>query len=259
MKKIAALLLCLMLAGMIGAAPAENGSELAGIFERGKLIIGVTEFRPMDYRNEEGEWVGFDADLARAFAEYLGVEAEFREIDWNDRFRELEEKSIDCVWNAMTLSPAAQEGMSCSRPYMYNAQMVVVPADKAGDYSDPKSLSGLVFAVHGGTVSETIVGEMGWQVKTMQSAVKALAEVQNGGADAAVIDYQMATALIGKGKTFDDLTALLPLNEEKYGVGCRKDSDLTDAINLFLASALADGTMEEIALTYGVFGTLYRD
>ena len=142
---------------------------------------------------------------------------------------------------------------------MYNAQMIVLPADKAGAYAGVEDMASLTFAVKAGTVSETIVTKMGYRVKTLPGAEETLAAVQTGEADAAVIDYLVSAALVGKGKTFDDLVSFLPLNEEKYAVGFRKGSDLVGAANLFLASSMKDGTMEEIAHIYNVFGTLFRE
>ena len=105
MKKIIALLLCLVLAAVSVAVFAEGESDKDYVVGKGKLIVGITDFEPMDYKDENGEWIGFDADLARAFAEYLGVEIEFQEIDWDNKVLELNGKSIDCVWNGMTLPP----------------------------------------------------------------------------------------------------------------------------------------------------------
>ena len=80
MKKIIALLLCLVLAAVSVAVFAEGESDKDYVIGKGKLIVGITDFEPMDFKDENGEWIGFDADLARAFAEYLGVEIEFQAL-----------------------------------------------------------------------------------------------------------------------------------------------------------------------------------
>ena len=107
MKKMTALLLAaLMVLSMAACAskPAETAeSDLAYIQDKGTLVVGITDFAPMDYQNESGEWVGFDADLAKAFAESLGVKVEFVEIVWDNKVLELDSKTIDCVWNGMTI------------------------------------------------------------------------------------------------------------------------------------------------------------
>ena len=102
---------------------------MAYIQGKGTLIVGITDFAPMDYKDESGEWIGFDADMARIVAEELGVEAQFVEIDWDNKIMELDSKNIDVVWNGMTLTPEVTSAMECTNPYCNNAQVVVVPAE----------------------------------------------------------------------------------------------------------------------------------
>ena len=161
MKKIIALLLCLVLTAVSLAVFAEGESDKAYVVGKGKLIVGITDFEPMDYKDENGEWIGFDADLARAFAEYLGVEIEFQEIDWDNKVLELNGKNIDCVWNGMTLTDEVLAAMNCSNPYANNAQIVIVPAEKAADYQTVESLAGLTFAVEAGSAGEAAAKELG--------------------------------------------------------------------------------------------------
>ena len=130
MKKMTALLLAvLMVLSMAACAskPAEE-SDLAYIQDKGTLVVGITDFAPMDYQNESGEWIGFDADLAKAFADSLGVKVEFVEIVWDNKVLELDSKTIDCVWNGMTLTDGVQTAMTCTPAYCRNAQVIVVPA-----------------------------------------------------------------------------------------------------------------------------------
>lgn len=108
---------------------AEEDSDVAYIKEKGTMIVGITEFEPMDYKDESGEWIGFDADMARLVAEKLGVEAQFVVIDWDNKIMELDSKNIDVVWNGMTLTPETTSAMECSSAYCNNAQVVVVPAE----------------------------------------------------------------------------------------------------------------------------------
>lgn len=105
-------------------APATDG-DVAAIQAKGKLIVGITDFAPMDYKNDSGEWIGFDADMAKVVAEKLGVEVEFIEIDWDSKIMELDSGNIDVVWNGMTLTDAVMEAMECSAAYCNNAQVVV--------------------------------------------------------------------------------------------------------------------------------------
>lgn len=105
---------------------AETDSDVAYIKDKGTLIVGITDFAPMDYKDESGEWIGFDADMARMVAEKLGVEAQFVEIDWDNKIMELESKNIDVVWNGMTLTSEVTEAMECTNAYCNNAQVIVV-------------------------------------------------------------------------------------------------------------------------------------
>ncbi len=108
---------------------AEADSDVAYIQEKGTLIVGITDFAPMDYKDENGEWIGFDADMARLVAEKLGVEVQFVEIDWDTKIMELDSKNIDIVWNGMTLTNEVREAMECTNAYCNNAQVIVVPAE----------------------------------------------------------------------------------------------------------------------------------
>ncbi|MBD5484118.1 MAG: transporter substrate-binding domain-containing protein [Lachnospiraceae bacterium] len=110
------------------SASAED-SDVAYIQDKGTMIVGITDFAPMDYKDASGEWIGFDADMARLVAEKLGVEAQFVEIDWDNKIMELESKNIDVVWNGMTLTAETTSAMECTNPYCNNAQVIVVPAN----------------------------------------------------------------------------------------------------------------------------------
>lgn len=112
--------------------PAETAaaeSDLAYVQDKGTLVVGITNFAPMDYKAEgSDEWIGFDADMAKAFAESLGVAVEFQEITWDYKVMELDSKNIDVVWNGMTLTDGVQTAMTCTPAYCRNAQVIVVPA-----------------------------------------------------------------------------------------------------------------------------------
>lgn len=232
-------------------APAAE-SDLAYVQEKGTLIVGITNFEPMDYQNENGEWIGFDADLAKAFAESLGVEVQFQEIEWDNKVFELDGKTIDVVWNGMTLTDEVLSAMECSNAYCNNAQVVILPADIAEDYPDAASMADLQFAVESGSAGETMAIENGFNYTPVVDQATAVLEVSSGTCDAAIIDSLMAAAMVGEGTSYADLTYTISLNSEEYGVGFRKGSDLAAALNEFFASAWADGTMQELAETYGV-------
>ena len=237
---------------------ADAKSDLAYVKEKGTLVVGITEFEPMDYKDENGEWIGFDADMAKAFAESLGVTAEFQVIDWDNKILELEGKTIDCVWNGMTLTDEVTSAMECTNAYLNNAQVVVVPADVAEQYQDEESLKDLSFAVEAGSAGEAEVSALGLNYTPVSSQADALMEVASKSSDAAVIDSLMAGAMIGEGTGYADLTYTIGLNSEEYGVGFRKGSDLAAALNDYFTTSLEDGSMEKVAETYGVQAALIK-
>ncbi|WP_448915979.1 transporter substrate-binding domain-containing protein [Eubacterium ramulus] len=235
------------------SATAEStDSDLAYVKDKGTLVVGITDFEPMDYQDENGNWIGFDADLASAFAESLGVDVEFVEIDWDNKILELDGKTIDCVWNGMTLTDEVTSSMSCTNAYCNNAQVVVVPSDVADKYQDKESLKDLTFAVESGSAGEAQAQELGLNYTAVTAQSDALMEVAAGTSDAAIIDSLMAAAMVGEGTGYSNLTYTIGLNDEEYGVGFRKGSDLTAELNNFFKSSYADGSMEQIAEKYGV-------
>ncbi len=189
---------------------------------------------------------------AKAFGESLGVDVEFVEIDWDNKIMELDGRTIDCVWNGMTLTDEVKSAMECSNAYCNNAQIVIVPADKKDQYQDVDSLSELTFAVEAGSAGEAQVTELNLEFTPVKAQSDALMEVAAGTSDAAVIDSLMAAAMVGEGTGYADLTYTVQLNSEEYGVGFRKGSDLAAALNEFFAVSYADGSMTACAETYKV-------
>ena len=234
------------------AASSTEDSDLAYVQDKGTLVVGITDFEPMDYKDADGNWIGFDADMAKAFGESIGVDVEFIEIDWDNKIMELDGKTIDCVWNGMTLTSEVTSSMECSNAYCNNAQVVIVPADVADQYQDTDSLADLTFAVEAGSAGEEMAEEYGLNYTPVKAQSDALMEVAAGTSDAAIIDSLMAAAMVGEGTGYSDLTYTVGLNSEEYGVGFRKGSDLAAALNDFFAASLADGSMMSCAEEYGV-------
>lgn len=253
-KRWIAAMMTVMTTSLLVCSPvwAEDASDMDYVKENGKLVVGITDFEPMDYKDENGDWVGFDADLAKAFAEKLGVDVEFVEIDWDNKVLELDAKSIDCVWNGMTLTDEVTSAMECSNAYCNNAQVVIVKADQADKYQDVESLKDLSFAVEAGSAGEAVAEEEGYNANSVASQADALMEVASGTSDAAIIDLLMASAMIGEGTSYPDLIHSDELTSEEYGVGCRKGSDLAAYINEQLTKAYKDGKTQEIAEKYGI-------
>lgn len=279
MKKIIALMMAMLMVAATLAACGGNAdtgsSEIAKeatateaaaavadvdkVKAAGKLVVGITDFEPMDYKEEEGgKWIGFDADMATAFAESLGVQVEFVEIDWDNKILELNGGTVDCIWNGMTLTDEVTSAMSCTDPYCNNAQVVIVKTDDAEKYAKADDCKELNFAVESGSAGQQQAEAYSFKFTEVKDQATALMEVASGTCDAAIIDSLMAAAMVGEGTGYKQLTYTASLNSEEYGVGFRKGSDLTAKCNEFFAAAKADGSMEKVAETYGVQAALIK-
>ena len=233
------------------AAPDAAATDLDYIKDKGTLIVGITDYAPMDYKEEgSDEWTGFDAEFARLAGEKLGVAIEFVEIDWDNKFFELKSKAIDCIWNGMTITDEALANASVSNAYVKNAQVVVMAADKIADYATVESLADLTFAVEAGSAGEEACKEANLDYTAVLTQSNALMEVSSGAADACVIDITMANAMTGEGTSYADFTYKIELTSEEYGIACRQGSDLADAINGIMADLKADGTLGQLAEKY---------
>lgn len=255
MKKLFVLALALVLVlGCFSGCVQNSESDLKYIQDKGKIVVGITEYKPMDYKDENGQWTGFDAEVARLFAQELGVEIEFFVIaDWGKKFIELQTKQIDVIWNGMTISSDVLNNTSCSNPYVINAQVIVMPADKIAQYPDVESMKNLTVAVENDSAGETAAKEAGFtNIVELQYQDNALMEVAAGTADACVIDITMANNMTGAGTSYANLSKSLELTKEEYGIGFRKGSDVTEKLNTFLAKLMKDGTLQTLAEKYGL-------
>ena len=233
---------------------AGEESDLAYIQSKGKMVIGYTVYEPMNYTDAEGNFVGFDTELAEAVCKALEVEPEFQEINWDTKETELAAKSIDCIWNGLTLTPEREANMACTAPYVKNAQVVVVK--QGTEYASTADLVGkTVVAEAGSAGEETVTGDENLSqaeliTKTVQT--DCLMEVKAGTADAAILDLTLASAMVGEGTDYADLAIVDELNAEEYGVAFRKGSDMADTVNAIFAALSADGTMQALADKYGL-------
>ena len=257
MKKTFALLLALVLAlTCLTACGSSSDSDLKYIQKKGTMIVGITDYAPMDYKDENGNWTGFDAEMAELVCKELGVKCEFFVLaDWGKKFYELETKNIDAIWNGMTITDEVTLNTNCTAPYVVNAQVLVMKADAVGNYTDTASLSGLTFAVENGSAGQDAVVELGipdTQITAVQDQAAALMEVAAGTSDACVIDITMANAMTGEGTSYADLASGISLTSEEYGVGFRKDSDVTAKVNEIMDKLKADGTMQALADKYSL-------
>ncbi|MFR6093803.1 MAG: transporter substrate-binding domain-containing protein, partial [Faecalibacterium prausnitzii] len=239
------------------AAPASSAaadSDLAYIQSNGKMVIGYTVYEPMNYTDADGSFTGFDTELATAVCGKLGVEPEFVEINWDTKETELAAKSIDCIWNGLTLTDDREENMACTKPYVKNAQVVVV---KDGtDYTSTADLIGKTVVAEAGSAGETTITENAdlSQADFISKDVQTdcLMEVAAGTADAAVLDLTLASAMIGEGTDYANLKMVDELNVEEYGVAFRKGSDAAEAVDNAFDELKADGTMQTLADKYGL-------
>ena len=257
MKKTFALLLALVLAlTCLTACGSSSDSDLKYIQKKGTMIVGITDYAPMDYKDENGNWTGFDAEMAELVCKELGVKCEFFVLaDWGKKFYELETKNIDAIWNGMTITDEVTLNTNCTAPYVVNAQVLVMKADAIGNYADTASLSSLTFAVENGSAGQDAVMDLGIpenQIVATQDQAAALMEVSAGTSDACVIDITMAKAMTGEGTSYADLAPGISLTSEEYGVGFRKDSDVTAKVNEIMDKLKADGTMQALADKYSL-------
>jgi polar amino acid transport system substrate-binding protein len=233
-----------------------------------KLICGVTVYDPMNYRDENGEWTGFDTDFAKLVGEKLGMEVAFQEIEWAYKYSELEAGTIDCIWNGFTANSTEEDGRARSEyvdfsySYMLNQQCVVVKAENAGDYTSTEALVGKKAAAEKGSAGESFavaaIGDSGTMIDAA-AQVDTLIEVKSGAVDFAVVDILLAQSLVGTGNYSDLAIADITLDSEVYAIGFEKGSDLKDKVNAAMQELFDEGKMAELAEKYGLQNSLKLD
>ena len=240
--------------GTASTTEAAADSDLAYIQGKGKMTIGYTVYEPMNYTDADGNFTGFDTELATAVCEKLGVEPDFVEINWDTKIVELDAKSIDCIWNGMTLTDEIMANTACTKAYAKNAQVVVMKAD--ADYTSTADLVGKTVVAEAGSAGESAIQDDGSlaQADYISKSVQTdcLMEVAAGTADAAVLDLTLATAMIGDGTDYANLTIKDELNAEEYGVAFRKGSDAAAAVDAAFDELKSDGTMQKLADKYSL-------
>ena len=256
MKKFFALLCAvLMLVGCLGLTGCGNET----------IVVGYTIYAPMNYKNDAGDLVGFDTDLAKAVFEELGYEVIFKEINWPDKYTDLNSGVIDCVWNGFTCNSTDDDGVAradkvdFSYRYMQNLQVVVTKKDSG--ITSAADLNGKIVSVEAGSAGESYAkGFEGAVVKTATKQTDCLMEVNAGTADVAVLDAQLANTYCGQGD-YANLQVLEALSSdvEYYAIGFKKDSELTDKVNAQLEALAANGTLEKIAKTYKLENAVILD
>lgn len=238
------------------ATPAED--DLSYVLNKGEMVIGYTVYEPMNYMDENGKLTGFDTEFAEAVCAKLGVKPKFVEINWDTKVVELDAKSIDCIWNGMTITDDLKNNIAISDPYVVNMQVVVIRSDKADTYTDTASLAGANLVAEAGSAGEAVIASDPNLSKANYVAVSkqtdALMEVKAGTSDAAVLDWTLAKSMVGEGTDYADLQMIngVELSREEYGIGFRKDSTLCAKVNEIMAGMVADGSLAALADKYNL-------
>ena len=259
MKKIVSFLAAAALAaGMLTGCGQTGESDWKYVQDKGTLKIGITLFDPMNYYDPQDpqKLIGFDTELAEAVCAKLGVTPEFVEIDWDQKTVELQSKSIDCIWNGMTILDDLKESLDFSVPYSGNMQVCVINKANASVYTTLESMATARFVAEAESAGDKSVegseALKGAQLTAVQAQRDTLLELKSGTADVAVIDAVMAYASVGEGTSYSDLMVVegIELSKEEYGIGFRKGSDITAKVNDALQQLANDGTVAALAEKY---------
>jgi polar amino acid transport system substrate-binding protein len=256
----------LVLAGILLSSIA-----VPAIFAKGsseKLICGVTEFEPMNYRDQNGRWIGFDTELALLVGQKLKLTVEFQEIDWASKYNELEAGTITCIWNGFTANASEQDGrkrsdmVDFSYSYLRNQQCVVIKTERTGEFNTINDLTGKTVAAEAGSAGESAaqdaVGNNG-RIIASPAQINTFLEVKSGAVDCAVVDILLAQRMAGRGDYSDLTVANITLEHEVYAVGFKKGSSLRQKVNTALKELYDEGKMTELAVKYGLIDSLILD
>ncbi len=252
MKKI--VLIFLATIALLGCGKKSTDSY-DKIKEQGKFIVGLDDtFAPMGFKDENGEIVGFDVDLAKEVASRMGVEAEFSPREWSSIIFELKSGNIDMVWNGMTITPERQEQIAFSEPYFSNDQIIMTLADSP--VKTAEDLKDKIIGVQLGSSSYTLVmnnhlSEKVSDIKKYSTNAEALMDLEAKRIDAVVIDVIVGEYYAAKKETREGKDIFKSLDEalgrEDFGVGLRKeDKELKKEIDKILGEMKKDGTFDKI-------------
>jgi len=254
MKRVlwSALLLLVCGAVVFAGGSGEKSTDLDAIRERGVLIVGLDDsFPPMGFRDESNEIVGFDIDLAKEAASRLGVDVEFKPVDWDGVILSLNKGDIDLVWNGMTITESRQEKINFSKPYLDNRQIVILQAGSG--ISTKADLAGKVVGLQMGSSAEVALNNDAdvaaslEEVKKYSNNVEALLDLAAGRTDAVVVDEIVGRYYIAKKPGVYEVMAE-DFGAETYGVGIRKsDTQLKAELDKVLDEMKADGSADEIS------------
>lgn len=263
MKKVLALILaavmCFSAFALTSCSKVDPAKDLDEVKAAGKLVVGYTVFDPMNYTDESGNFIGFDTELAKLVAAELGVTAEFQLITWAQKYNELNSGKIDCIWNGFTSNSKdngkdRSEYVDFSTPYANNYQCIVVRSEDAATFTTTASLAGKTCAVEGGSAGEDLAKTLtdASKIVTKDAQIDAFTELKSDNVDFIVVDVLLANRKCGQGDFAGLVKAIEDSSLEKYAIGFRKGSTLTEEVNKALAKLMNNGAIEALSVKYGV-------
>lgn len=241
-----------MLALVLAVVLCFGMMAFTGCGKKNVLKVGMTEYAPMNYKDDKGEWTGFDTEFAEKAAKDLGYDdVEFIIIDWDNKLNELASGAIDCIWNGMTITDDIKVGADVTDPYAKNAQVVVVNKDLKATYT-ADTLKTLNIAVENGGAAAGILDEMNIAYTPVKTQIDALTEVKSGASEACLIDITMANNMLVADGNYANLVVAEELAEEEYGIAFKKGSELTAKMNEIIKTYKTDGTLAQLSKKYDV-------
>ncbi len=232
------------------AGAKQSDDSLTRILASGELVLGMDNgFPPMGFTDAQGNFTGFDVEIARAVCARLGVALKVKAIDWDKKEEELNEGRIDCIWNGLSKTPARAESMTLSDPYMQSAMIFVVPGSST--VMNLRDLSGCSVGVQSASSAEEVLldSELASSVtiQKYQTNLDLLQRLSQGEVDAALLDSVAAYYFI---ISSEERFFILPdsLAEEEYVIGFRKgENALCEKVQEILSEMKADGTLGKIS------------
>lgn len=254
MKKILALAMTVVMSGLLLAGCGSAGSTASAPANTApqKIVVGLDDnFPPMGFRDEKNELVGFDIDLAKEAAKRLGMQVEFKPIDWNSKEVELNSKKIDVLWNGLTITEERKKNIAFTKAYMENRQIIVVLPNS--NIKTKANLAGKTVGVQDGSSSVDALNNDAATLKSFKELkkypdnVNALLDLKAGRVDAVVVDEIVGRYYTNK-KPGEYTILSDSFGSEEYGVGLRKDDpQLLEKIQKALDDMKKDGTSAEIS------------
>ncbi len=260
-KPISALTAAALLAA--AGCSASDKKDWDYISSKGEMIVGITLYEPMNYYDENGELTGFETEFTTAVCEKLGVKPTFQVIEWEQKENELKSRTIDCIWNGLTVTEERKENMAFTDPYVDNRQVLVIQKSNEQKYMQESDLANAKIAAESGSAGESAIQESeslsSGEYIGCSAQKDALMEVKAGTADACVIDYVMATASIRDDTDYADLMIVeaVQLAPEQYAVGLRlEDTETLAKVNGAIKELADEGTLQSLADKYGLSDVL---